>query len=143
MHVCIFPGELIMTFPRDWEMTQQLAVFGQPCQGCQVRPPPGGDWWPRGPHRQSMMRSSLGGEHRLKNAIYFSNLLVQIVPETNTSRPWKKCFYSFTSALSHLPQSGRKKQRNRFRGCFVWLAAPSAPFASGRDGWGVIWRPPH
>lgn len=28
-----------MTFPRDWEMTHQLAEFGQPCQECQDWPP--------------------------------------------------------------------------------------------------------
>lgn len=34
---------------------------------------------------------------------------MRIVPETNTSRPGKKCFCSFASALSHLLQSGRKR----------------------------------
>lgn len=45
-----------------------------------------------GPHRQGVIRSSTEGEYRLKkkkNATYFSNLLVLIVPETNTSRPGK------------------------------------------------------
>lgn len=42
-----------------------------------------------GPHGWSVMRSSPEGEHRLKNATYFSNLLVLIVPEANTSRPGK------------------------------------------------------
>lgn len=42
-----------------------------------------------GPHRRSVRRSSPEGEHRLKNATYFSNLLVLMLPETNTSRPGK------------------------------------------------------
>lgn len=44
-----------------------------------------------GPDRQGVIRSSTEGEYRLKkkNATYFSNLLVLIVPETNTSRPGK------------------------------------------------------
>lgn len=38
----------------------------------------------------------------------------------------------------------KEKRRHGFRRCFVWLAGHSAPFTSGREGWGgpALWRPP-
>lgn len=138
----IFLGQLIMTSLTDSEVTHHLARPGQPWQRHRPRNlsrVAGAVIEPRGP---IVRRSSPEGKARLKNATYFSNLLVLIVREANTSRPGrkKKSFCFFDSALSHPPQSGRKKKGNGSWDCFVWLSGPFASLASGK-GVGVIWGP--
>lgn len=139
--MCIFLGQLITTSLRDSEVTHQLARPGQPWQRHEPRNLSRVPGAVIEPHRPSVRRSSPEGKPRLKNATDFSNLLVLVAREANTSSRGKKYFCSFESALSHPPQSGRKKKRNRFWGCFVWLSGSFASLASGKEV-GVIWGAP-
>lgn len=138
--MCIFLGQLITTSLRDSEVTHQLARPGQPWQRHKPRNLSRVAGAVIEPHRPSVRRSSPEGKPRLRNATDFSNLLVLVAREANTSSRGKKYFCSFDSALSHPPQSGRKKKRNRFWGCFVWLSGSFASLASGKEV-GVIWGP--
>ena len=100
MYTCMdsFPGESVTTFPRGWESTHQLAECRQPHQGCQAwlslqRGLVAMQGHTRTKHDQVQSR----GRTKTEECNYFSNLLVLIVPETNTSRPGK-------NVAVHLPR---------------------------------------
>lgn len=115
----IFLGQLIMTSLTDSEVTHHLAKPGQPWQRHRPRNlsrVAGAVIEPRGP---IVRRSSPEGKARLKNATYFSNLLVLIVREANTSRPGRKKKFLFLRLGSEPPApKWKEKERERILGLF-------------------------
>ena len=126
------PSQKAGSQPTTWQSVDSHARDVRP--GCPSRE----EWWPcRATHVWSMIRSSPEGEHRLKNATISLICLCWLCQKQIPAGLEKMLLFICLGSEPSTPK-WRKKQRNRFWGCFVWLAGPSALFTSRREGWGTI-----